>query len=96
MDLASLNSHLKAVTCFEKFISGWKELSLLCVQVEVSSHAAWLAGLGNVQGYIDIHAYSQYWMYPYAWTYSVTPDDALLVSPTSTVHYKFMLKGKRV
>ena len=49
-------------------------------QVEVSSKAAFIASIPNVRGYIDIHAYSQYWMHPYAYSYSFCPDDGLLVS----------------
>uniref|UniRef100_H2ZHG4 Peptidase M14 domain-containing protein n=1 Tax=Ciona savignyi TaxID=51511 RepID=H2ZHG4_CIOSA len=47
-------------------------------EIEVLSQKNFIASLGRVQAYIDVHAYSQYWMYPYAWTSSVTADDALL------------------
>nr|XP_002121069.1 carboxypeptidase B-like [Ciona intestinalis] len=47
-------------------------------EIEVRSQASFVGGLSNVQAYIDIHAYSQYWMYPYAWTYSKTSDENLL------------------
>jgi murein tripeptide amidase MpaA len=47
-------------------------------EAEVQSLDSFVASIPNVRGYIDIHAYSQYWMFAYAYTYSTTPDHTFL------------------
>ncbi|XP_076820316.1 carboxypeptidase B-like [Clavelina lepadiformis] len=49
-------------------------------EVEVQGQANYLRSIPNLKGYIDVHAYSQYWMYPYAYSYSTCPDDTFLRS----------------
>ena len=48
-------------------------------QIEVQSLANFVASV-KPTAFIDVHAYSQYWMFPYGYTYSYSADHALLVS----------------
>ena len=34
-------------------------------EVEMKGAADYMTGLGKIHGYADVHAYSQYWMFPY-------------------------------
>ncbi|XP_077966846.1 carboxypeptidase B-like [Styela clava] len=43
-------------------------------EVEVYSQKQFVMGIPNVRAYIDVHAYSQYWMYPYGWSETPTKD----------------------
>jgi len=47
-------------------------------EVEVTSQRDTVMGISNVQGYIDIHAYSQMWMYPWGYTQLPAADKTLL------------------
>jgi len=47
-------------------------------EIEVQSLANHVASIPNVKGFIDIHAYSQYWMFAYAYTYRHTRDHDIL------------------
>jgi len=47
-------------------------------EIEVQSINSFIGSISNVKAYIDIHAYSQYWMFAYAYTYSYTPDHTFL------------------
>ena len=49
-------------------------------QIEVRSLANHVGSIPNVKAFIDVHAYSQYWMFAYAYTYSRAPDHGFLVS----------------
>jgi carboxypeptidase B len=43
-------------------------------QPEVKAIATYVKGLGNVQGYINFHSYSQLWMSPWSYDYVVPPE----------------------
>jgi len=47
-------------------------------EVEVTSMANFVDSIPNVKAFIDVHAYSQYWMFAYAYTYSKAPDHGFL------------------
>ena len=36
-------------------------------EVEMRSASEYMTSLGSIQGYADVHAYSQYWMFPYGY-----------------------------
>jgi len=50
-------------------------------EVEVKGVADYLSSLGNVKAFIDVHAYSQLWMFPYGYTKKKPKDYKTLVSP---------------
>lgn len=56
----------------------------ICFQKESEIQGNLVADIGNVKGYIDIHAYSQFWMYPYGYTSDKCKDDDILVNFTAT------------
>jgi len=45
-------------------------------EVETKSVANYVKSVGNVQGFIDFHSYSQLWMQPYGWTATKPKDYA--------------------
>jgi len=69
-------------------------------EIEVVNLSNLLSSISNVKAFIDIHAYSQYWMFPYAYSYSYTPDHAFLtqvgdesVAAIKAVHGKSYTSG---
>lgn len=44
-----------------------------------------IAGIGNVVGYIDFHSYSQMWMYPWGYSCSAINNDAASVGKGSQI-----------
>jgi len=68
-------------------------------EIEVQSLANFVASV-KPTAFIDVHAYSQYWMFPYGYTYSYSADHALLtqigsesVSAIRSVHNKIFQSG---
>jgi len=47
-------------------------------EIEVTSQRDMVMSIPNVQGYIDVHAYSQLWMYPWGYTALPPADKTLL------------------
>nr|XP_039268545.1 carboxypeptidase B-like [Styela clava] len=47
-------------------------------EVEVSSQRDFVLNIPKVKAYIDVHAYSQYWMYPYGWSETPAKDENTL------------------
>ncbi|XP_077966845.1 carboxypeptidase B-like [Styela clava] len=48
-------------------------------EVEVRNQKEFVMNIPNIKAYIDVHAYSQYWMYPYGWTQAAAKDAAFLI-----------------
>nr|XP_039268566.1 carboxypeptidase B-like [Styela clava] len=47
-------------------------------EIETKNQRDFVESIENVRAYIDVHSYSQTWMYPYGYTKSPAPDAAIL------------------
>nr|XP_039268546.1 carboxypeptidase B-like [Styela clava] len=63
---------------YEDSFSVVKSLKSSRQQIETKNQRDFVESIENVRAYIDVHSYSQTWMYPYGYTKSPAPDAAIL------------------